>query len=585
MSPQTRELEFFKFVDTLSNRLKPMREPRKALAHALRESRDFFQATRGCVAVADEGQPTARLLVTLPREGHWDLQHIGNFIRHSHPPARDDVMMAPVRRRGAAWGALALMRSHPIFDRHDRRLLARTAAAVSEAIQFMDRERMLGVRDRIDRKIMEQIDPKDLFYQILDGLRSLTHYDHSSALLIRENSEDELRVVAEQIAWTKARSERIGLTLPLDADVRSVLESAEIHGFDRRGEVWTEWSGKRVTRLAELLDYNRDSLSRAESSDLSRAESSGPGAGATREASMLCAPLVTREGIFGVLKVAARHPGRLRPFDAELVDRFRSQAAVAIQNLTRTESLRARLLTAERRHAMAELARTVSHDVNNALGSMLPLVQQMQEDLQSGKFEPAVYLEDLEQVQKSLQVCRRIFGGMLFFAKGGARRTRPGHVWRALETSLAVLKDGMARRGIDLVVDAPDDLPPIACGQSDLEQVFLNLLTNAREASAEGGTVSVRIEPDQAGVVITVADTGSGIAPEDLPRIFEPFFTTKSTGNGLGLSICRSILWEVRGTLNLQSEPAKGTRVHVTVPWASPVSTSTSLEAHSHAAE
>ncbi len=568
MSSPARELDFFKFVDTLSHRMKPMREPRKALAQALRESREFFGAARGCIAVADDGQADARLLIAFPREGRWDLQHIGRFIRHSHPPARADVMMAPVRRRGAAWGAIALMRSDPVFDRHDRRLLARVAAAVSEALQFMDRERMLDVRDRIDRKIMEQIDPKDLFYQILDGLRSLTHYDHSSALLIRENSEDELRVVAEKIVWTKAKSDRIGLTLPLDADVRSILESAEISGFDRRDEAWTEWSGKPVTRLAELLDYNRDNLSRAESREPS-----------AREGSMLCAPLVTRDGIFGVLKVAARHPGRLRPYDAELVDRFRSQAAVAIQNLTRTESLRARLLTAERRHAMAELARTVSHDVNNALGSMLPLVQQMQEDLQTGKLEPAVYLQDLEQVQKSLQVCRRIFGGMLSFARGGARRTRPGHVRPALETSLAVLKDGMARRGIDLVVDAPDDLPPVACGQSDLEQVFLNLLTNAREASAEGGRVSVHIQPQPEGVAITVADTGSGIAPEDLPRIFEPFFTTKATGNGLGLSICRSILWEVRGTLDLQSEPASGTRVYVTVPWASSPSASTALGA------
>ena len=568
MSTLPRELEFFKFADALSRRLRPMREPRKALETALRETRDFFQATRGCIAVADGSQTTATLLFTLPREGRWDLQHLGDFIRHSRPPARADLMMAPVRRRGAAWGALALMRPDPIFDHNDRRLLVRIAAAVSESIQFIDRERMLGVRDRIDRKIMEQIDPKDLFYQILDGLRSLTHYDHSSALLIRENSEDELRVVAEKVVWTKAKSDRIGLILPLDPGIRSILESAEIHGFDRRGGLWTEWSGKPVTPLAEILDYNRDS------SGLPQAESRG---GDAREGSMLCAPLVTRDGIFGVLKVAARHPGRLRPYDAELVDRFRSQAAVAIQNLTRTESLRARLLTAERRHAMAELARTVSHDVNNALGSMLPLVQQMQEDLQSGKLEPAVYLQDLEQVQKSLQVCRRIFGGMLSFARGGARRTRPGHVRPALETSLAVLKDGMARRGIDLVVEAPDDLPAVACGQSDLEQVFLNLLTNAREASAEGGTVTVRIQPGEPGVAITVADTGSGIAPEDLPRIFEPFFTTKTTGNGLGLSICRSILWEVRGTLDIQSEPARGTRVLVTVPWASLPSPSSAL--------
>ena len=67
---------------------------------------------------------------------------------------------------------------------------------------------------------------------------------------------------------------------------------------------------------------------------------------------------------------------------------------------------------------------------------------------------------------------------------------------------------------------------------------------------------------------IAIADTGSGIAPENLPRVLEPFFTTKPHGNGLGLSICRSVLWEVDGTLNIQSEPGSGTRVHVTVPQA-----------------
>ena len=340
--------------------------------------------------------------------------------------------------------------------------------------------------------------------------------------------------------------------MPVDAALHDALASAEIHGFNRRGDVWSEWTGKPVARLAEMLDYNRGGSDTDE-----------------REASMLCAPLVARDGMFGILKVAARHPGKLTLFDVELVDRFRSQAAVAIQNLTRTESLQARIVTAERKHAIADLARTVSHDVNNALGSMLPLIQQIQADLQSGMMEPGVYLADLEQVQKSMQVCRRIFGGMLSFARGGARRTHHGQVQPALETTLAVLKDGIERRGIDLMVETKDDLPPVACGQSDLEQVFLNLLTNARDASSKGGNVTVRVEPQQDQMAITIADTGCGIAPEDLQRVFEPFFTTKVNGNGLGLSICRSILWEIGGTMSLHSEPRKGTRVQVTVPWAS----------------
>jgi two-component system, NtrC family, sensor kinase len=547
-----RELEFLKFLETLGQYLRSTRDPRKALAFALREGRAFFQADSGCIAVAEAGEADARVVVALPRDDDWDLAHIARFIRHTRPPVRSDVVLAPIRRRGSAWGAMAFRRQSPPFDHDDGRLMARATAVVSDAIQAMDRERMLEVRDRIDRRIMELLHPKDLFYQILDGLRSLTHYDHSSALLIRERGEDTLRLVAEQIAWTKARSRHIGLALPIDAELEPVLASAEIHGFDRHGDGWQAWTGKPVARLAELLDYNRD----------------GHDGGHNREASMLCAPLVARDGVIGLLKVASRHTGRLTPFDAELVDRFRSQAAVAIQNLTRTESLQARMLTAERKHAMADLARTVSHDVNNALGAMLPLIQQMQADLQGGRMDRAVYLEDLDQVQKSVQACRRIFGGMLSFARGGARRSHHGEVSPALETTLAVLKDGMQRRGIDLVVETVDDLPPVACGQSDLEQVFLNLLTNAREASSQGGQVTVRVEPQEERIAITIADSGCGIAPEDLQRVFEPFFTTKASGNGLGLSICRSILWEIGGTLNVQSEMHKGTRVLVTVPWA-----------------
>src|SRR6202007_3118357 len=98
-----------------------------------------------------------------------------------------------------------------------------------------------------------------------------------------------------------------------------------------------------------------------------------------------------------------------------------------------------------------------------------------------GDLAPGVLADDLEQVQKSLQVCRRIFGGMLTFSRNSARRSGFGHVRRAIDTAAAILKYGLTRSAIELQVDAPDDVPEVACSQSDLEQVFLNLLANARE--------------------------------------------------------------------------------------------------------
>ena len=323
------------------------------------------------------------------------------YIRHTRPPVQRDLLIGSVKRRGGAWGAIALLGHEREFDREDRRLIARVASILTAAVHRIDRERLLGVRDRIDRKIMEEIHPKDLFYQILDGIRSLTLYDHSSALLIREEDTSSLRLVAEQIAWTKAKSTRIGLRIPITDDAAALLQSEQVYGFDRHGDTWREWNHQPAGALAALLDYNRGDAADGEN---------------VREASMLCAPLVTRDSLIGVLKIAARYPEQLKPFDAELVEHFRSQAAIAIQNLHRTESLRARVVTAERKHAMADLARSVSHDVNNALGSMLPLIQQMQADLGTGVLTPTVFAEDLEHVQKSLQVCRRIFGGMLTFS-------------------------------------------------------------------------------------------------------------------------------------------------------------------------
>jgi two-component system NtrC family sensor kinase len=552
MLPAERELAALKFLDSLGAQLRDVREPRNALRSALRDTRELFHATHACIATLRAGRPEADLALTLPKDASWNLDVLTRFIRHEHPPVQPHMLIGPVRRRGGAWGAIALMRQGLPYDREDGRLLVRIATALSDAIHVIDRDRILDVRDRIDRKIMEQIHPKDLFYQILDGLRSLTHYDHSSAVLIREDGDAALRLVAEQIAWTKAKSQRIGLQLPLTREVAAMLQPARVYGFDRRGGSWQEWKGQSAAGLAELLDYNRDD--------------SGEQAWA---GSMLCAPLVTRDGLIGVLKIAALHPGQLKPYEAELVERFRSQAAMAIQNLHRTESLRARVLTAERKHAMADLARTVSHDVNNALGAMLPLVQQLQEDCRSGVLEPAVLSEDLEQVQKSLQVCRRIFGGMLSFSRGAARRSRYGQVRRALETASAILKYGMGRSGIELVVNMPDDLPSVACSQSDLEQVFLNLLTNTREAMPRGGRITVDVRSTARTVEISIADSGCGISPENLPKVQEPFFTTKPHGNGLGLSICRSILWEAGGTLTIQSEPGTGTRVDIAVPQAS----------------
>jgi two-component system, NtrC family, sensor kinase len=545
------EPNLLRFLDEIHARLRQVSDDKKALWLSLRSTCDFFKAGEACLAVLPPDKEHAELMFIVPRGGVWDPDLLMAFLRRQKPAIPGDTLLAPLNRRGRLWAVLGLRLRQGEFDRNDARALLRVARAVSESIQRIDWERIIEVRSRIDRKIMEQLRPKDLFYQILHGLRSLTHYDHSSALLICEERGDTLELVAEQVAWLKGKSRRIGLRLSLTNELWDLMRDGTVYGFDRDGDRWREWSGQKATALADLLDYN--------------GPADGPGV-VPWEAAMLCAPLATRDGVLGVLKVAALHAGTFGTYEAELLRGFMPLAAVAIQNSQRAVTLEARMLAAEKKHAIANLVRGVSHDINNALGSVLPLVQQMLADSQSACIESHVLAEDLRQIEQSLQTCRRIFGGMLALARGSAQRIGQGNVHRAIECVLAILRDSIQRQGVRLNLDLSADLPTVRGGQGDLEQLILNLMTNARDAMPTGGVLSVRARRSGEMVEVFIQDTGCGIPEEHMSRIQEPFFTTKHNGSGLGLSICRSIIWDMHGDLQMNSRKGIGTQVRVLLP-------------------
>ena len=110
MSVQRDELSALKFLDRLQGHLKHVREPQKALRYALRETHEFFDASHGCIARLQPGRPHAEILFNIPKDGRWNLDALTLFIERRHPPVQQDVVMAPLKRRGGAWGALALSR-------------------------------------------------------------------------------------------------------------------------------------------------------------------------------------------------------------------------------------------------------------------------------------------------------------------------------------------------------------------------------------------------------------------------------------------------------------------------------------------
>ena len=537
------------FLEELRSGLRPMRDDKKALRFSLRLTCEHFKVDDGCLAVLSPGSWQTELVSVIPRRGEWDLDLLGGFLRKEKVTIPRNVIMAPVSRRGRLWAVFALRGQHD-FERHSARALSRIARIISESMEVLDWQRIVEVRARIDRKIMEQLRPQDLFYHILHGLRSLTHYDHSSALLICDHRENALDLVAEQIAWVKGKSRRIGMRLPLNDQLWNLTQDSSVYAFKRQNGKWHEWLGQKSAALAELLDYNTGANS---NSDLC-------------ESAMLCAPLATREGVLGMLKVASLQPASFGPYEADLLQRFVPLAAVAIQNSQRALTLETKMLEAEKKHAVANLVRGVSHDINNALGAVLPLVQQIQADIQSDRLQRDVLSDDLRQIEQSLQTCCRIFGGMLSLAKGASQGSAQANVRRALDGTLAIVRDGLERQGIRLDLQLKEMVPNISVGQGDLEQLLLNLVVNARDAMPQGGTLSIAIQRVGERVEIVIRDTGCGIPPNHMARIQEPFFTTKPNGNGLGLSICRSIVWNARGELQIDSQVGLGTQMKVSLP-------------------
>ncbi|MGH7724192.1 MAG: sensor histidine kinase [Candidatus Eiseniibacteriota bacterium] len=548
MNPDLFELELERVVGRIRDRLEGTSNVASALAFSLRATRDFFGGATVCFAVCDFGQDGLELTVLPEGDASWDPDVLSAFLRFERITTPRDTVLALVHRHRRPWAVLGARRPGMLFERTDARGLSRIARQVSQSLHTIDRERVIEVRSRLDRKIIQQIAPKDLFYQILDGLRTLASYDHSSALFMFDRESGRLRLVAEQIAVKKAKSTRIGLSLATGPAERALLERETVFGYDRDKERWSEWNEATSSRLASLLDYNRDDT-------------------LPREATILVAPLAAREGVLGLIKLAGCGRGRFGGYEAGLLAEFTPLASIAVQNAQRVEAIHARMLEREKQLEIANLARYVSHDVNHNLGVALPTVQQLLYELENGRTDRERWITDLKSVQTAIERSHRIFRGMLRSARGTSDRgAMPTSLARVVSTVLDVLGGSLARAGVTAVVEIPVDVAAVRAHQSDLETLLFNLILNARDAMPEGGTITVRVLPAGARIEVQIEDTGCGIPKELLGRIHEAFFTTKAAGNGLGLTICRWILWDVEGEMAFDSEPGRGTRVRVLLP-------------------
>jgi two-component system, NtrC family, sensor kinase len=465
------------------------------------------------------------------------------FLRDQRPPLARTVVLARVTVHGRQVAVVGVARRERELGQSARRTLDRLCGVLAQELGRREEARLAKVLDRIRGKIVSELRPLDLAYQILDGLHQLVDYDHSSAFLTYDPAAAVLRIEAEKMVWTKGKSAYVGHEIPaeplvgafgdrpgirrLAADVRTATDAAD-------DPFWA------------ALTYHR-------------------GRGIPMPSSLICAPLFFGGEFLGLLKIAA---WKRRPFDAwdvAIVERFLPAAAASIRNARLNMSLERQAIQAELKATLVTLASAVAHDVNNAVGTILPLVQQVRADLRAGTFDVDTLDRDLALVVEKARLCKRIFGNMLRVARGGRPGDGPVDVNQVVRETVPFFQGQAARQGIETALDLQEGLPPVRFSRHDLHHIVLNLVNNALEAMGEKGrrvVISTRL--GRGGVArLAVEDDGPGIPPDLLDKVEEPFFSTKHGGVGLGLAICRSLAWQNGGSFAITSAAGQGTRVEV----------------------
>jgi signal transduction histidine kinase len=225
---------------------------------------------------------------------------------------------------------------------------------------------------------------------------------------------------------------------------------------------------------------------------------------------------------------------------------------------------------AEKLASLGTLAAGLAHEFNNPIGIISSRTELMLLEADS-RVLPDDVRKDLAVQNRHAQRLSRIAHGLLSFARQSTGQPAPVELNRLVEETLLLIENQLTKEGVVVRRRLTPALPPLWGDANALQQVFLNLLTNARDALRGGGEITIETSlASDGGVRLIVRDTGGGIAPDVLPRIFDPFYTTKSEGSGLGLSISYGIVRDHQGTIDVQSAPGQGTTFVLTFPAALP---------------
>ena len=307
--------------------------------------------------------------------------------------------------------------------------------------------------------------------------------------------------------------------------------------------------------------------------------------------SFICMPLRVGDRIVGVVNLAKKENGpgvpvqAFTPPDLQFLNALMTYTAYAVDNARLFEEARAaaqrleevvedqklrltlaqqQMLQAAKLSALGELVAGVAHELNNPLTVLMGTADMIEAEA------PGPVQENVRLMREAVNAARSVVRGLLTFGRKMPLEKTPVDLAELTEGVLALTFGDLHVAEVKIRKDIAAGLPPVWADANQLQQVLVNLITNARQAMAdvEGERrLYISVQPaDPDRIRIQVEDTGAGIPADILPKVFDPFVTTKRDGTGLGLSISYGIIREHGGTLTVESTVGKGTTFTIELP-------------------
>lgn len=272
-------------------------------------------------------------------------------------------------------------------------------------------------------------------------------------------------------------------------------------------------------------------------------------------------PFLTGPGVLPVLRDAKGRHVQVSERDAPISDRAGQRIGYVkvFQDLTEIHALREQLRQVDRLAAIGEMAATVAHEIRNPLGGIRGFASLLARDIPED--DPRARL--VGKILTGVKNLESVVNELLEYTRPVELHIRPVKCNELVDGALAFLETGGRR--VDVKKHVGRDLAVLA-DPDKMRQVLLNILINAVQSIESEGAITVSTKAERKHVTVAVADTGCGIARDELKKVFSPFYTTKEKGSGLGLAVAAKIVEGHRGRIEAESKPGQGSLFKIRLP-------------------